>query len=136
MADFPILFTGKDVSYEPRSTGELERSRRRFNELYLQTEQQKLAQKLRDEEFYFKTADIDPVQLMSDRLTQLQEESISNFNNKWAAEMSKTGNLTRSQKSEMFRDRQMLEAQQTGVPIKISPVRMSGMTPYVTRIIE
>ncbi|CAJ1505508.1 NlpC/P60 family peptidoglycan endopeptidase RipB [[Mycobacterium] burgundiense] len=31
---------------------------------------------------------------------------------------------------------QMLEAQQTGVPIKISPVRMAGMTPYVTRIIE
>lgn len=31
---------------------------------------------------------------------------------------------------------QMLEAQQTGVPIKISPVRTSGMTPYVTRIIE
>ena len=31
---------------------------------------------------------------------------------------------------------QMLEAQQTGVPIKISPVRPSGMTPYVTRIIE
>ena len=31
---------------------------------------------------------------------------------------------------------EMLEAQQTGVPIKISPVRMSGMTPYVTRIIE
>ncbi|CRZ14388.1 NlpC/P60 family peptidoglycan endopeptidase RipB [Mycolicibacterium neworleansense] len=31
---------------------------------------------------------------------------------------------------------QMLEAQQTGVPIKISPVRTAGMTPYVTRIIE
>ena len=31
---------------------------------------------------------------------------------------------------------QMLEAQQTGVPIKISPVRTSGMTPYVIRIIE
>ena len=31
---------------------------------------------------------------------------------------------------------QMLEAQQTGVPIKISPVRKSGMTPYVTRVIE
>lgn len=31
---------------------------------------------------------------------------------------------------------QMLEAQQTGVPVKISPVRRSGMTPYVTRIIE
>ena len=31
---------------------------------------------------------------------------------------------------------QMIEAQQTGVPIKISPVRMSGMTPYVVRIIE
>ncbi|MBB3600874.1 cell wall-associated NlpC family hydrolase [Mycolicibacterium sp. BK556] len=31
---------------------------------------------------------------------------------------------------------QMLEAQQTGVPVKISPVRMAGMTPYVTRIIE
>lgn len=31
---------------------------------------------------------------------------------------------------------QMLEAQQSGVPIKISPVRTGGMTPYVTRIIE
>lgn len=31
---------------------------------------------------------------------------------------------------------QMIEAQQTGVPIKISPVRTSGMTPYVVRIIE
>ena len=31
---------------------------------------------------------------------------------------------------------QMLEAQQTGVPIKISPVQLSGMTPYVVRIIE
>lgn len=31
---------------------------------------------------------------------------------------------------------QMIEAQQTGVPVKISPVRMSGMTPYVTRVIE
>lgn len=31
---------------------------------------------------------------------------------------------------------QMIEAQQTGVPIKISPVRTGGMTPYVTRIIE
>jgi cell wall-associated NlpC family hydrolase len=31
---------------------------------------------------------------------------------------------------------QMLEAQQTGTPVKVSPVRMAGMTPYVTRIIE
>lgn len=31
---------------------------------------------------------------------------------------------------------QMLEAQQTGVPIKVSPVRQGGMTPYVVRIIE
>lgn len=31
---------------------------------------------------------------------------------------------------------QMIEAQQTGVPVKISPVRTSGMTPYVIRIIE
>jgi peptidoglycan DL-endopeptidase RipB len=31
---------------------------------------------------------------------------------------------------------QMIEAQQTGTPVKISPVRTSGMTPYVTRIIE
>jgi cell wall-associated NlpC family hydrolase len=33
-------------------------------------------------------------------------------------------------------DGQMLEAQQTGVPVKISPVRTSGMTPYVVRYIE
>lgn len=31
---------------------------------------------------------------------------------------------------------QMLEAQQTGVPVKVSPVRRAGMTPYVVRIIE
>ena len=30
----------------------------------------------------------------------------------------------------------MIEAQQTGVPIKISPVRTTGMTPYVVRVIE
>ncbi|GAT00274.1 NLP/P60 protein [Mycolicibacterium fortuitum subsp. acetamidolyticum] len=30
----------------------------------------------------------------------------------------------------------MLEAQQTGVPVKISPVRTAGMTPFVTRVIE
>jgi cell wall-associated NlpC family hydrolase len=33
-------------------------------------------------------------------------------------------------------DGQMLEAQQTGVPVKISRVRTSGMTPYVVRYIE
>ncbi len=31
---------------------------------------------------------------------------------------------------------QMLEAQQTGVPVKVSPVRTSGMTPYAVRYIE
>lgn len=31
---------------------------------------------------------------------------------------------------------QMIEAQQTGVPVKVSPVRTAGMTPYVVRIIE
>lgn len=31
---------------------------------------------------------------------------------------------------------QMIEAQQTGVPVKVSPVRLSGMTPYVTRVVE
>ena len=29
----------------------------------------------------------------------------------------------------------MIEAQQTGVPVKVSAVRLPGMTPYVTRII-
>ncbi|MCX2929100.1 NlpC/P60 family protein [Mycobacterium sp. CVI_P3] len=33
-------------------------------------------------------------------------------------------------------DGMMLEAQQTGVPVKVSPVRTSGMMPYVTRLIE
>jgi peptidoglycan DL-endopeptidase RipA len=33
-------------------------------------------------------------------------------------------------------DGEMLEAQQTGVPVKISRVRTSGMTPYVVRYIE
>ncbi|WP_231740375.1 MULTISPECIES: NlpC/P60 family peptidoglycan endopeptidase RipB [unclassified Mycobacterium] len=30
----------------------------------------------------------------------------------------------------------MIEAQQTGVPVKVSPVRITGMTPSVTRVIE
>ena len=33
-------------------------------------------------------------------------------------------------------DGEMLEAQQTGVPVKVSRVRTSGMTPYVVRYIE
>lgn len=31
---------------------------------------------------------------------------------------------------------QMIEAQQTGVPVKVSQVRLSGMTQYVTRVIQ
>jgi cell wall-associated NlpC family hydrolase len=31
---------------------------------------------------------------------------------------------------------QMLEAYDTGVPVRVAPVRTAGMTPYVTRIIE
>lgn len=31
---------------------------------------------------------------------------------------------------------QMLEAQQTGVPVKVSSIRTAGLTPFVTRIIE
>ncbi|MGY1994604.1 NlpC/P60 family peptidoglycan endopeptidase RipB [Mycolicibacterium fortuitum] len=31
---------------------------------------------------------------------------------------------------------QMVEAQQSGVPIKVSPVRLGGMTPNVTRVID
>lgn len=31
---------------------------------------------------------------------------------------------------------QMIEAQRTGVPVKVSPVRLAGMTTYVTRVIE
>src|SRR5690606_9693008 len=30
----------------------------------------------------------------------------------------------------------MIEAQRTGVPVKVSAIRMAGMTPYVTRVIE
>jgi cell wall-associated NlpC family hydrolase len=33
-------------------------------------------------------------------------------------------------------DGQMLEAPYTGSVVKVSPVRTSGMTPYVTRMIE
>ncbi|SBS75461.1 hypothetical protein MHPYR_230031 [uncultured Mycobacterium sp.] len=33
-------------------------------------------------------------------------------------------------------DGMMLEAHQTGGPVKISPVRTSGMMPYATRLIE
>lgn len=31
---------------------------------------------------------------------------------------------------------QMVEAQQTGVPVKVSAIRLAGMTPYVTRVID
>ncbi|WP_141755449.1 NlpC/P60 family protein, partial [Mycolicibacterium grossiae] len=30
----------------------------------------------------------------------------------------------------------MIEAQQTGTPVKVSPVRTGGMMPYVTRLID
>ncbi len=31
---------------------------------------------------------------------------------------------------------QMIEAQRSGVPVKISPIRTSGLTPYATRVID
>ena len=58
---FPILFTGREVSYEPRSTGELERSKARFNERFIEGARFKRAKRDSDEAFFFKTMDIDPV---------------------------------------------------------------------------
>ena len=109
---FPILFTGREVSYEPRSTGELERSKARFNERFIEGAKFKRAEKERDEDFYFKTMDVDPVQVMSAELTRLQEKSLGDFNNKWADVMKRQEGLTQAQRSEMFRDRKMLEAKQ------------------------
>jgi hypothetical protein len=111
--DFPILFTGKDVSYEPRTSGELEKAGQRFDERILQGEQYKREDRLRDQKFFFETADVDPVQLMSDRLTEVQEQTLNDFNDKWASVYSKQGGtLTSAQKSEMFRDRKAMESKQ------------------------
>ncbi len=110
--NFPILFTGKEASYEPRTTGELERSRERFNQRFLAGKQIEREDRQRSEDFYYKTADIDPVQVMSDRLTREQEQVLTDFNNKWAGEIAKDGTLTQAQKSSMFRDRKLLEAKQ------------------------
>jgi hypothetical protein len=111
--DFPILFTGKDVSYEPRTSGELEKAGQRFDERILQGQQYKREDRLRDQKFFFETADVDPVQLMSDRLTEVQEQTLNDFNDKWASVYSKQGGtLTSAQKSEMFRDRKAMEGRQ------------------------
>lgn len=113
MADFPILFTGKDVSYEPRTTGQLQEAGKRFDDRVLQGQQYKREDRLRDEKFFFETADVDPVQLMSDRLTEVQEQTLNDFNDKWAGAYAKQGGtLTSTQKSEMFRDRKAMEAKQ------------------------
>jgi hypothetical protein len=111
--DFPILFTGKDVSYEPRTSGELEKAGQRFDKRILQGQQYKREDRLRDQKFFFETADVDPVQLMSDRLTEVQEQTLNDFNDKWASVYSKQGGtLTSAQKSEMFRDRKAMEGRQ------------------------
>jgi hypothetical protein len=114
MADnFPILFTGKDVSYEPRTTGQLREAAKRFDERLIQGQQYKREDRLRDEKFFFGTADIDPVQLMSDRLTEVQEQTLGDFNDKWAGVYAEQGGtLTPTQKSEMFRDRKAMESKQ------------------------
>jgi len=110
--NFPVLFTGREVSYTPRTTGELERSTQRFHDKYLKGQEVQRADRLRGEEFFYKTSDIDPVQLSSDFLAQLQEEDLNDFNNKWAKVMGEQGTLTQSQKSQMFRERKAMEAKQ------------------------
>lgn len=113
MADFPILFTGKDVSYEPRTTGQLKEAAQRFDKRVLEGERYKVAERRRGEEFFFKTADISPVQVMSEFITQEQEKDLNYFNDKWAGVYAEQGGtLTSPQKSEMFRDRKAMEAKQ------------------------
>ncbi len=114
MADFPLIFTGKDVSYEPRTTGELEKARDRFNKTFLEGEKYKAAERQRGEGFFYDTMDVSPVQLMSNKLTGMQEQGINDFNDKWASVFSKqSGTLTKAQQSEMFRDRKALETKQS-----------------------
>lgn len=113
MADFPILFTGKDVSYEPRTTGQLRESAKRFDEKLTLGMQTKRQDRLLDEKFFFGTSNIDPVITMSDKAGADQEEMLNGFNDKWGEVYAKQGgNLTRSQKTEMFRDSKAVKARQ------------------------
>lgn len=114
MADFPLIFTGKDVSYEPRTTGELERASQRFDERFLEGERYKAAERQKGEKFFYDALDVDPVEMMSDQLTRMQEAGINDFNDKWTAVYAKQGGtLTKAQQSEMFRDRKAMEAKQS-----------------------
>ncbi|KKM70174.1 hypothetical protein LCGC14_1443400, partial [marine sediment metagenome] len=116
MADFPILFTGKDVPFEPRTTGELARSRKRFHEKFLEGERFKRAEKERGKEFFYKTLDLDPVQLSSRQITEEQERDLSGYNDTWTEVFTRqNGIITEAQQMEMFRDRQKIEAKQASM---------------------
>jgi len=113
MADFPILFTGKDVSYEPKSTGELRTAKAQFDERFLEGKRFEAAERQRGKDFFYKAADVSPVQVSSEFLSREQEKVMGLFNDKWAGTFSKQGGtLTTAQQSEMFRDRKSMEAQQ------------------------
>ena len=113
MADYPILFTGQDVSYEPRTTGELQASAKRFDEKIQQGMAIQREDRLLDEKFFMGMSDIDPIQVMSDKITQEQEDLLNGFNDKWTDVYTKqSGTLTQAQKSAMARDRRALEAKQ------------------------
>lgn len=116
MADFPILFTGKDVPFEPRTTGQLERSRKRFHEKFLEGERFKRAEKERGKGFFYKTLDLDPVQLSSRQITEEQERDLSGYNDTWTEVFTRqNGIITEAQQMEMFRDRQKIEAKQASM---------------------
>jgi len=113
MMDYPILFTGKDVHKAPRPAYHLERARDRAHQKQTERERIKREEARRDEEFYYEMADISPVQVMSGHIATLQEDSLDEYNSRWADVYAEQGGvLTSVQQSQMFRERKSIEAKQ------------------------
>lgn len=113
MVDFPILFTGKDVHYIPKTSAELTAARDRFHRTVTGVAKYKADQRKAEESAFFKMADVDPAQLMSAQIAKEQELLLENYNDKWTGIYSEQGGmLTSAQKSEMFRNRKSMEAKQ------------------------
>ena len=112
MASVPIFNTGANTGIY-LDNSQVNRSAEKLTSDIIGMEKLKTNKAIQDNERFLEMMAVDPVALMTQRGIEIQSEQMTQFNDKWAAEMKKhQGNLPQDKWIEMRKDRVALESQQ------------------------
>jgi hypothetical protein len=112
-ANFNNSFTGKGI-YQPLPSGEnLQRAGERASDLILQAQKLKYDTFKKNEEEFLKTANIDPVFVLSQASRETQQRLLDQFNTNWGKKFQLYGgNLPTEEKVKMAKEKDFLMMEQ------------------------